>query len=488
MKTGARWAILKRRLPAAAAMTAVAGYFLGLTQDSLRVYFSPDDLMNLYRAWLWPLGTLVKANLLFFLNYPVGRPMGALWYRVVFHCAGFHPFWFHAANLAILIVNILLTCALARSLSGSRAVGTITAFLFSYVPRMAVIYFDTGFIYDVLCYFFYAGALLLYVGVRGRNRRLSTWQTAGLCGLYACALSSKEMAVTLPVFLAVYEALYHPPSVWRGKDVLLWLRSLRLAVGLLGLTLVFAAGRASGANSLIHHPAYRPLFTAGRFMETSRHFFGDAASWQVLLLWAALFLLAWLTKSHALRFAALFLFLSPLPVAFIAPREAGQYYLCWFGWSLYGAMALVGLFRFLTPRRWRDRYWVTAVRSAALLAGLTLVCYPLYKRAGWEPVKGVSLEGPKNLDCVQQLHRVEPRLAPRSRILFLNDPVRADWYNLLFMVRLSYRDRSLVVGRVKQPPTAPENSYDYVLDYKEGRFVELRRPARDTFPPTGRPL
>lgn len=459
-------------------MAAVGAYFLALAQNSLRVYFSPDDLMNLYRAWLWPPGTLVKANLLFFLNSPFGRPMGALWYRTIFRFAGFHPFWFHAADLAIVIVNILLTYALARLLAGSRAVGAITAFVFSYTPRMAAIYFDTGFIYDVLCYCFYAGALLFYVGVRSRNRLLTGWQIVALCGLYVCALNSKEIAVTLPLFLGAYEILYQPPTSWRGKDVLIWLRHLRFAAGLLVVTLIFAAGRAAGPDSLIHHPAYRPLLTASRFLETSRHFFGDAASWEVMLLWSAVFLGAWLARSRALRFAALFLFLSPLPVAFIPPREAAQYYVCWFGWSLYGAVVLVGLSRFLTPRRWRDRHWIRAIQSAALLAGLALVCYPQYKREGWDSVKGVSLEGPKNRDCVEQLHRLEPRLAPRSRILFLNDPVRADWYNLLFMVRLSYGDRSLVVDRVKQPPTAPDNTYDYVFDYREGRFVELRRPTR----------
>ena len=466
------------RLAAVAAMVSTVIYFLGLTHPSLHVYFSPDDLMNLYRAWFWPLGALAKANFLFFMNSPFGRPMGALWYRAIFCFAGFNPFWFHAVYLAILIVNILLTYALAYRLSGQHTVAAITALLFSYTPRMASVYFDTGFIYDVLCYCFYASALLLYVSVRGRNCLLKGWHFTTIFGLYVCALNSKEMAVTFPLFLCIYEWLYHPPASWRRGGLWVWARCQGMAASAAAVTLVFAMGRGSGPDSVLHHSAYRPLFTWGRFMETSRHFFKDAPAWQVLLLWGALFLAAWLAKSRGLRFAALFLFLSPIPVAFIAPREAAQYYICWFGWCLYFATVCAGLARHLTPGAWRDHYWLATIRSAALLATLVFVCYPQYKREGWGSVIGVSILGPQNRDCVEQLHLVEPHLTSNSRILFLNDPVPADWYNLLFMVRLSYRDRSLVVDRVKQPPTAPENSYDHIFDYREGRFFEVKRPAQ----------
>jgi len=48
-------------------------------------------------------------------------------------------------------------------------------------------------------------------------------------------------------------------------------------------------------------------------------------------------------------------------------------------------------------------------------------------------------------------------------------------------VRLSYDDRSLQVFRVKemqQPPNDKEiAAYDYVLDYRKGRFFELKAPG-----------
>ena len=87
----------------------IAVYFISLTSPSLHVYFTPDDLMNLHRSWVFPASQLVKANLLFFLNSDFIRPMGSVWYRTVFHFAGFNAFWFHAANLVVLLANIFLT-------------------------------------------------------------------------------------------------------------------------------------------------------------------------------------------------------------------------------------------------------------------------------------------------------------------------------------------------------------------------------------------
>jgi hypothetical protein len=52
---------------------------------------------------------------------------------------------------------------------------------------------------------------------------------------------------------------------------------------------------------------------------------------------------------------------------------------------------------------------------------------------------------------------------------------------MLFIVRLSYADPTLQVFRVKemkQPPTEQEiASYDYVFDYRDGRFFTLKQPG-----------
>ena len=150
----------------------------------------------------------------------------------------------------------------------------------------------------------------------------------------------------LPAFLGTYELLYHPPRAWQPATLYRWLLREGRATLLTGaVAVLFVVGRSIGPLSLTHNAAYRPSFTWTQFMLTSRHFAGDFfampdwPAWAVLLLWAALAAIAWFTRSRVLGFAWLFLMLSPLPIAFISPRGAAQYYVCVFGWMLYAAVS-----------------------------------------------------------------------------------------------------------------------------------------------------
>jgi hypothetical protein len=479
--------LVDRCLLAAGALL-LAVYFFRLTRASLQVYFTPDDLMNLYRSWIFSAGSLLKANLLFFLNSDFGRPMGSLWYRVIVDFAGFHPYWFHASNLAILAANIWLTYAVARRLAGSREIAALTALAMAYQRRLAWLYFDTGFIYDVLCYFFLFAALALYLRARERDAALRPWQWTGLFVLYICALNSKEMAVMLPAFLGSYELLYHPPAAWQPAALYRWLLREGRATLIAGaVAVLFVVGRSTGPLSLTHNAAYRPSFTWTQFMLTSRHFAGDFLAmpdwpaWAVLGLWTALALVAWLLRSRVLAFAWLFLMLSPLPIAFIATRGSTQYYVCVFGWMLYAAVLLVKLASLALGGVPLPDWWLVRARGAALFVVLMAILYWAYKPLGYAGLTSVSEEAPDNRHTVEQLHAAAPALRKGSSLLFLNDPVRPEWYNLLFMVQLSYADPSLRIFRVKEMKQHPNDreiaSYDYVFDYRDGRFLVLKQPG-----------
>jgi hypothetical protein len=466
----------------------LAVYFFRLTRASLQVYFTPDDLMNLYRSWIFPVGHLLKANLLFFLSSDFGRPMGSLWYRVIFDFAGFHPFWFHASNLVILTANIWLTYVVARRLAGSREIAALTALGMAYQQRLGSLYFDTGFIYDVLGYFFLFAALAFYLRVRARTAVFQPWQWTALFALYIFALNTKELAVMLPAFLGTYELLYHPPSAWQPATLYRWLlREGRPTLLTGAVALLFIVGRSLGPLSLIHSSAYRPSFTWTQFMLTSRHFLGDFfvtsdwPVWAVLLLWASLAAIAWAARSRVLGFAWLFLLLSPLPIAFIFPRESSQYYVCVFGWMLYAAVVLAKLAWFLSRGVALPEWWLTRARGAVVFVIAMSVLYWAYKPLGYAGIYSVAQEAPENRSIATQFLAAAPTIRPGSRLLFLNDPVPRDQYKLLFIVRLACADPNLDVFRVKdmkQPPNDKEiASYDYVFDYRDGRFIELKTPG-----------
>lgn len=479
---------LSRRVDRALAVAAALGigtYFWRLARPTLHLYFTPDDSMNLFRAWDAPARQLIEANLLFFLSSHFYRPLAEAWYRVIYHFAGFNPAPFHAALLAILFVNIFLTYAVARRLSGSRETGAVAALIGCYHPRLADLYFDTGYIYDVLCYCFYFAAFLLYLRVRQGERFLRVWEASALWVLYACALSSKEMAVTLPVFLVIYELLYHPGK-WRGAG----LRQLVLQAWpillLVLTTAVFVVCRSLGAETLLNHPAYRPVFTLQQFLATSCNFVGDMfdlqqrfQTWWLLAIWAAMLAVAWLSRSRSLRFAWLFVMLSPLPIAFLLPRGAAQYYLPWFGWTLFVAVLVTNAAAWITRRFAAETLSTARIRGAAVLLLLMVLLYPYYKRQDWRKAAiGAAVDAEGYRAIVRQLHALAPVLPAGSRLLFLNDPVPPDVFDLMFLVRLSYRDHTLRVDRVRQmqtPPTPQQiRGYDYVFDYADGRFREQK--------------
>src|SRR5262245_43722925 len=98
----------------------IASYFLILAGEGVFAYFTHDDLMNLYKCWLVPMGDVIKANFFFFSGFY--RPMGALFYRTVYAVAGFDPLPFRIACYLLMLVNLYIGYCLARRLSGSREI------------------------------------------------------------------------------------------------------------------------------------------------------------------------------------------------------------------------------------------------------------------------------------------------------------------------------------------------------------------------------
>ena len=465
----------------------IAGYFLFLTRDALHAYFALDDSGNLYRAWYFPLAELFRANLLFFLTSPFNRPMGSAWYRAIFFFAGYNAVPFHVANLAILLANIWLTYAVSRRLTGSREVGALAALLIAYQPRFAYLYFDTAYIYDVLCYFFYFATLLLYIRARQQQRALTGWELAACCLLFICALNSKQMAVTIPLSLAGYELVYGKVPLYSFHALLNWVkREVPLIPLASTMTLAFLIGQATGPESYLENKPYQPVVSWNRFLATSSNFVRDVF-WlrsrppflAILLIWVALLVLAWRARSRALKFAWLFLMFSVLPVAFI-DRGAPQYYIPLFGWILCAASALATgsrrLFeRLHTPSR------LAGARAPLLFAAFGLLFLGFFRGTGWSSVPFVSLEGEMLRHVADQMRLAHPAVKPGAHLLFINDPLGANDWDLLFLARTVYRDPALVVKRSKTEHSLDPKliaSADYIFDYRFGRFWPAVQPEQ----------
>src|ERR1700674_3871925 len=87
--------------------------FFRFARISLRAGFTSDDMLNLYQAWEKPVLRLLRENLVYFSSGY--RPLGALFYRVMFGVAGLNPLPFRIVVLALLLVNLYLLYRVAAA-------------------------------------------------------------------------------------------------------------------------------------------------------------------------------------------------------------------------------------------------------------------------------------------------------------------------------------------------------------------------------------
>ena len=178
------------------------------------------------------------------------RPLITLSFFLDLKVWGLHPFGFHLTNLLVHVAVILAVLAVARRVTGEEVAAVIAALTFALQPlHTESVSFVSGRT-DVLAALFFLLALLAY----DRSRDASRWGFAACSlGAYLLALLSKEVAVTLPAVLALWD--------WRVRDDLrdrraAWRAAVRYAPyggvlalywGLRWLALRDAADGAAGA-------------------------------------------------------------------------------------------------------------------------------------------------------------------------------------------------------------------------------------------------
>jgi hypothetical protein len=202
---------------------------------------------------------------------------------------------------------------------------------------------------------FYLAALTSYVHIREKGAYLRPLQLVLFLVLYICALNSKEMAVSLPVIVLIYELL--KSSRWaRWKALLSWTR-LDAAPALIGgaITAVYVYSKIGGTASTTLSDSYRPTYSWHNFVTSNASFVGELlyapqaiTPTTLLLLWAAVFTYAFFRRDRMLRLMAFWIVIVPLPITFIFPiRSGGCLYLLLFGWSMICARASCDLIAFV---------------------------------------------------------------------------------------------------------------------------------------------
>jgi Tfp pilus assembly protein PilF len=130
------------------------------------------------------------------------RPLITLTFFLDMKVWGLQPFGFHLTNLLAHVAVILAVLAVARRVTGGELAAVISALAFALQPlHTESVTFVSGRT-DVLATLFFLLALLAY----DRGRDQPGWRFTA-CSLGACllALLAKEVAITLPVVLALWD-------------------------------------------------------------------------------------------------------------------------------------------------------------------------------------------------------------------------------------------------------------------------------------------
>jgi hypothetical protein len=460
-------------------------YFAWFARTTLWAHLPPDELMNIHYYWSLPRWQQVLGPLMVWS--PLYRPMAAWFLLPVLAGFGLNPAAFRVEMLALLLATVFLMYRLSLLLRSGERAAFLTALIACYHVGINGIYYQTQFIYDVLCGFFFVAALLYYVSIRDRGRIPGWKQVTIFLGLMLAALDSKEMALTLPAVLLFYECFYHAPvPLWRPQLLGKWLRGpgRSVAAGAC-LNLVFLYGRIAAKDGLIHVPGYGPKLSMARVWDFQIHAFADLfQKWEyfgragVVALWIAMFCLAWRRPRPVLRFSCMFLLVAPLPIEFLIGRSGACLYIPMLAWALFVTVVFVdiadGLAGFLAGEPGLRRVGRAGISAVLVIAALV---YWVHRNADLKKDyadPGAADISPMTWDAIQQMKAFPLHVRPRSTMVFLNDPFGT--WDMLFIADLVFRERTLTVRLARKTPMTSEEiaKADYVFDYRDGRLVQVR--------------
>jgi hypothetical protein len=341
----------------------LVAYFLHFAFPALGGGFVEDEIVQIWTHWSPGASTSLWANICFWKG--MGRPGGAVYYLLLYHFFGLNPEPYRIAQISILAALIPITYYLARLLTSSRSIAFLAVLAFCYHGQLANLVFSGAFSYDVGCSFFYFAALTYYIHVREKGLLLRPMQWVGFLALYVCALNVKEMGVTLPVIVLIYELLKYPGAVEPPKFSRWVLRAASPALVAGVITAIYCYNKIYGSGYVGNFSAqvvdyrtkatgldrgiaallefYTPRYSWQRFIESNARYVSElfylvpkhALSGEMLLaIWALLFVYAFLRRDCVLKLMAFWVVITPLPLAFIFPRGGGRLDIPLFGWAM----------------------------------------------------------------------------------------------------------------------------------------------------------
>ena len=433
------------------------------------MFYSGDDMMNMYKAWQIPVPDLLVSIAAFWK--PAYRPLGGFVYRAFYGVFGFHPLPLYVFSWALLIINTGLLYVLVARITRAQFHPLVTCVLATVHGMYLDLYYSAGTIYDHLSAFFCLVALVLWFEDRPRKDNRFVLLFCAIILLTIAACDSKENAVALPVLLLAGELALIPRAPgtrWRVQLL------IPIAISA-AIVAIFIVARVAGTSDLSLNPAYQPRPSAlisnlgvylGYFSYGALSKPGTAV---IILL--AIAAITTILRSAPMIFGCIWFAATLLPVAFIPNRSGYVLYLPMMGMGLWASDLLYQMLRRIHVS---DR----SMPVAAMLASVLLcIWHATHWPTEWDTHYAESV-------TTRTFRLRYPHLQRGAKLLFITDPFPRDAWDLLFNMRLMYHDDNLIADRVLsgmpvQRPGATHQvaRYDHVFMYHESGgdpyYVEL---------------
>lgn len=216
--------------------------------DAVQVLNNPLILSWHNLPWLFKTDVWRFSNPLLVSNY--WRPIFMVWLLINHSLFGFNPAGWHITSALVHALATFLSFRLAYKLSGDTTIATVAALIFAVHPcHVETVAWVSG-ATDSLMALFYIACLLAFVkGWNEPGRKAWVWFTVSAI-LFALSVLSKETALTLPVLVLAYVAIFGK----RDGNTWQWTAS-RVAWPLFAYALVFLLywiGRNSALAGVTH--------------------------------------------------------------------------------------------------------------------------------------------------------------------------------------------------------------------------------------------
>ncbi len=448
-------------------------------------YFYYDDFNCFYLAQQAGGGSILGHVLNPFSNY--FRPLYMLFYWVFWKFFFFTALPYHIFCWSLHLANLALIFWLLRIVSGSAYAAGLMAILYSYQLTFREIYFNFACLGEPLCALLMLAGLLLYIFKR---ESMAGW--LGCCLFFFLALKTKEMAVTLPVILCLYEIMAKGENLYglrpradvsRRREALLWLRGLgiRLSIPIV-LTVLYLAIKVHDMGRLVSESApyskthpYFLDFSADSLLNGYAWYWNVLLGWQLdraawLILWLGLAgWLLWRRNRWGLFWLA-FIFVSFLPVIGMVNRRLPYYwYIPFLGVAGLGSLLVARLHEWMErkiPRRFRVAMGVWFFLA---LSFFQWHHQNIITRNQMIWVNGVTAENRRFVQTLQAL----PVPPGGSQIYFESVPRYFDRTSARSSVQVLFRDISLN-AIIQSPCPAPAAC---CLAVQEGQVIPRRWPG-----------